>query len=491
MIRDPRYNDKLPADAGAPKRVNPRPDPKAATPGKKPGQSPLSRRLVRNLLVLIVGIMAALPGLGALPALGAEEPAPAAAQEPELSQGPLDYDRAARLAIRRSPYFTKGSLEIDVKRLDETDSRYDLIPSVNFRTSYYVDRPQQFGISKNTYSLRFTSEHYNPMESYYTLQAKKLFTQVAVLHHMQAIGDGLQRLGKLFLEMDCLKQVAARQQDLLDVARQNLTYVQNRLNIGTATSLEVKVATQELEAAQMEMERLTFSQNRLRGNLQAFIGLKSDQGTNLNLKEARQQLVGRFDPVSVTLEQTKTRSFELKIMDVKKELQKFNITVAKVKLLPSFFFGAVTADPLSLIQSRALFFYIGLDVPVWDGFKRLRNISRQKTVLKQYDSDSNLKVLDLVDKWNETQENLRSAGAARKAAQAQEELARLRERQSEIRYQSGGEPLSVYLEGRKGLLEAQKSGLVKALDYDLAVLALRQFSGDLGASYVDPNSWQQ
>ena len=67
---------------------------------------------------------------------------------------------------------------------------------------------------------------------------------------------------------------------------------------------------------------------------------------------------------------------------------------------------------------------------------------------------------------------------------------RLKERQAQIRYQSGGVQLPVYLEGRKGILEAQKNAAVKAMNYQAAVLKLRLISGDLGHSYVDQNAWQ-
>lgn len=491
MKCDPLFTDKRPEECVPPARVMGDPGPEGATEGNMRRHSSLPGSLGNILLALIFGLIAAFPGASALPALGAEKPVAAAPQEPELTNGPLDYDRAARLAIRQSPYFTRTSLEINIKRMDETDSRYDMLPSVKFNSNYYVDKPNQAGVSSKAYVLRFVSEGYNPVASYLTLQAQKLITQIAILYHMQAISDGLQRLGRVFLEMDCLKQVAARQQDLIDLARQNLTYFQNRLSIGSVTILEVKVATQELEGVQKEMERLTFSQNRLRENLKTLLGLKAGQETNLSLKEARNQLVGKLDPDATNLERTRARSYDLKVLELKRQLQEYQIMMAKARMLPNFFFGAQTADPLSTIQTRELFFYVGVDVPVWDGFKRLRNISRQKTVMRQCGSEKDLKVVDLGDKWQEAQEKLHSATAARSTAQSFEELARLKERQSEIRYQSGGEPLAVYLEGRKGLLEAQKNTILKALDYDLAVLGLRHFSGDLGASYVDASSWQQ
>jgi outer membrane protein TolC len=134
---------------------------------------------------------------------------------------------------------------------------------------------------------------------------------------------------------------------------------------------------------------------------------------------------------------------------------------------------------------------VGLDIPVWDGFKRIRNVSRQKTILRQIGLDKDMKEGDMADQWNTLQEDLKSAAGALKLAQSKEEVARLKERQAEIRYQSGGKTLDTWLDARNDAIEAQKITANKALEYDEYVLNLRKFSGDLGYSYVDQNSWQK
>jgi outer membrane protein TolC len=290
--------------------------------------------------------------------------------------------------------------------------------------------------------------------------------------------------------MEALKQAATRQDVLIDLARQNLDYFQNRSRIGTATSLETRIATQELEAARSEKERIVQHQKRLLERMKALMGLKAEQPLELDCKDARRQVVGAFDPGKASLEQAKAHSYELKMAEIKKELQKYNILLAKARMLPNFFFGVSTPDPLSQ-SSRGMFFSVGLEVPVWDGFKRLRNVSRQKTILRQYGLETDEKTIDITGKWNDAQENLRASDVARKMALSQEELARLKERQDDIRYRSGGEPLTVFLAGRRGLMEAQRNASLKTLDFDLAVLGLRHLTGDLGATYVDESSWIQ
>ena len=126
-------------------------------------------------------------------------------EAPTLSpSGTLNYEEGVRIALYQSPFLTKSSLEIDLRRLDETDSRYGLFPSIDFRTYYYVNRPT--GITGPPYSLNFSTDpNYNPIASYFTLQAQKLATQVAILTHLKTISAGLERLGQLFLDLEFLK----------------------------------------------------------------------------------------------------------------------------------------------------------------------------------------------------------------------------------------------------------------------------------------------
>jgi hypothetical protein len=95
------------------------------------------------------------------------------------------------------------------------------------------------------------------------------------------------------------------------------------------------------------------------------------------------------------------------------------------------------------------------------------------------------------DKWNVSSGEVQEKSVALKSAQALEDLARLKAQQNDVRYQSGEAPLTVVLDSRKEVLAFQKETLRRALEYDKAVLKLRESSGDLGYSYVDANSWQK
>lgn len=436
--------------------------------------------------LLTLGLLALILGICLTP-----RPSPAAVPKPGedkiVPQGLLDFEACARLALRQSPYLLKSAMDIDLRRLNEFDSRWAMVPPLSLQTFYYLDRPSS---ASKPYSLNFNWEPYNPLGSFFLLQAQKMITQMAIYGHMQSILQGLERVGKQFLELAVMKRQAVLQDDLVKVCRDNLAYAQNRLEIGTGTSLEVRLATQELESAKNEKERLEISQRRALSSLKTFLGLKPEEPFNLDLHDARRQVLGSFDPAAATLEQARDRSFELKVEKLKAKMQEYNVTVAKTRVYPSILLNAQTLNPL-YSTSGGMYVGVGLDIPVWDGFKRIRDVSRQKTILRQIDLEKDMKEGDLADQWNTLQEDLKGTAGALKLAQSKEEVARLKERQAEIRYRSGGKTLDTWLDARNDAIEAQKITANKALEYDEYVLNLRKISGDLGYSYVDQNSWQK
>jgi outer membrane protein TolC len=438
--------------------------------------------LIIALLVMAGGVMG-----WCQTAQGADQP-PAIQTPPPGT--PLTFEEAVKIALTQSPAFTKSSLEIDIGRMDETDSRYALIPPLTFRTYYYVNRPSGTNYGK-PYSLNFSTDPYNPLGAYFTLQARKLATQVAILGHIGTISKGLLSLGGFYLQLDGLHKQASIQKDLIKVAQENLTFAENRVAIGTGTSLEVKMAQQQLQLFRGEQEGITLNETRTLTNLKNLLGWPANQEITPAFSDSRRQVLGSFNPATVTLEQAKTCSYELKVLEIYKQLQQYNIRLAIAKSLPTIIYTAQTPDPLSQSSSYGLYVGFGLEIPVWDGFTRIRNVSRQKALLKQVGAKKGEKEDLLTDKWFDIHEKIQEITTLLKNAQSLEELTRLKSHQQEVRYHSGEVPLSAFLESRIELLKAQRDTSRQVLNYDFNVLKLREFTGDLGNTYVDPSAWQK
>ena len=91
-------------------------------------------------------------------------------------------------------------------------------------------------------------------------------------------------------------------------------------------------------------------------------------------------------------------------------MQEYNITVAKTRVYPSILLSASTPNPL-YSTTTGIYVGVGLDIPVWDGLKRIRDVGRQKTILRQLDVEKDAKEGDLGDQWNAAEENLKKAAA--------------------------------------------------------------------------------
>ena len=210
----------------------------------------------------------------------------------------MDFDTCARLAIRQSPFLTKSDLEIQVRRLDESDSKADFFPSLNFRTRYYLTDLSQAGSGSSPYSLDFISDPYSPVEAYFSLQVRKLITRIAILNHLKVISEGLQRLGRMFLEMDAMTQVAQVQTELIQLAEKNLTYTQERQKIGQGTALEIKVAAQELEVARLHQRQLLEDQRKIKESIRAYLAWPANQELRFDLPPSRPQILGNSETLS-------------------------------------------------------------------------------------------------------------------------------------------------------------------------------------------------
>ena len=449
----------------------------------------IAEAITKAFLVVTVLLLAASGAIAwCQPAQGAELKLDSQALP---SASPVTFNDAVKIAISQSPAFTKSAVQIEIMRLDETDKRYAMIPPLTFRTYYYVNRPNASNLTPQPYSLSFSFDPYNPFGTYYSLQAQKVATQMAILSHLQIISKGLERLGAFYLNQGSFQKRMAIQKAMVDLDREILTYTENRLSIGTGTSLDVKIAQQELTLAQGELEQTRQSEKRNLTEIKRFLGLPASAAFNPDLNNYRHQVLGNFNPAVESVKQAENRNYEVKIVDLQRKLQGYKVLMAKAKIIPNILFNTQTPDPLNAATGNGLFVGIGLEIPVWDGFQRIRDVSRQRAVLRQVDATREEKVDSLETKWNTQEDSLQAKSLALKIAQSKEELVRLKAHQNEVRYQSGEITLPVFLESRKEVLKAQKETLSKSIDYDFAVLKLREISGDLGNTYVDANSWKK
>lgn len=405
----------------------------------------------------------------------------------------MDFRACTKLAISQSPYLTKSSIDIDISRLNKRESLGSFIPSVTVRTIQYLEQEDIYG-NERPMLVTFSTGAYNPLKPFLSLKASRLVTQIAILMHLQVISGGIYGLAQKFLGLDTLHKLKACQDKLAGLARQKLTFLQRLHDTGTVALLDVRIAAKELELAKARSAKIASSQSSVREFLRPFLGLEPGQRLHLNLRETRCQVLSHFDPATARLEQARTHSFELKIQELKKKIQHFNIYLAYSKFLPTVSFGVRDVDAFDSFEKEEdedYYVNIAVSFNLWNGFKEVNDVSRQKMILRRYKAEKRLKEEKVDTGWQAAKRELHEAEVALKLARSGEELARLKERQIEIRYDSNAELLPALLGSRIAHLNVQKEVLLKTRDHDLSVLKIRHLSGDLFNTYVDEASWKE
>ena len=406
---------------------------------------------------------------------------------PVIIDHPLTYDECVNLALKQSPYFVKSAMEIQLKRIDETDSWYRLLPSMLVSTGYVLTTPTA---SNNRFSLSFTTGGYDPIAAGFSIEATKLLTEITILGHMMTISQGLYELGQMFIQLGFFDQMLVIQNELVALATHEKTYLNNLLETGGSNPLEVRIAEQQVELAELERERLEALRTEMMADLKQFLGLDAALKLDLDYENYPEQVTGNFMPSEVSTDSVLANSMELKIEKQKREIQEYEVMLAWSRFFPKLYFQTRTADPIDSDEdSDKLYTSVGFTWTVWDWGERTRNIRRQRIKVRKQVVQENLVAMDVRSDWLAGLSAKRRALAALKVARAQVELAGLRKRQSEISYQSGIQPFPVYLKQIRDYFVSRQNALTKELDDDKAMLELRYKSGSLFNSYIDARSF--
>ncbi|NTW38225.1 MAG: TolC family protein, partial [Syntrophobacteraceae bacterium] len=193
---------------------------------------------------------------------------------PDRLAGTMTYERAVGTLLQSSPTVRSSTLEVKLRRLDESDSRLSFIPGVTLRTRYYPQQPSDS--TADPYSIEFGVDSYNPVETYFNLQARKVITQMAILGHLQVMSESLLRLGLGYLELEKMDRMQEYLRDWIALTEQSVAFYTSRMATGGATPVELKMAEQELELGRAEQERALTSRATILDGMKTLMGLEAD-----------------------------------------------------------------------------------------------------------------------------------------------------------------------------------------------------------------------
>lgn len=438
-------------------------------------QPSLARMLGRSLFALVM-LVALWPA-----AAGAAD---AGDVEKALKQ-PADFRACLEWTLGHSPKLKQSALEIKVRRLGEWDSAWDFAPSIQMYSRYFFGRPEDSG---RRYELKFSSGTYNPVGAYFTLQAQKLVRKLAVYAHLAAVEEIVNRLANSFVELSALDEQIRYHEERIRLAQRMVDYTKSLKDSGSATGLQMEVAEQGLEVAQAGAMALAAARQAVLNQMKVVMGLDPQMKLAIDVKAGVAQVLAGYDVTRTTLPNAQKHSLDLHVQRIKELLQDLNITLAYTKFLPTLQMNLENPDPLVAQDGNALYFSVGIEMALFEGFRQVRNVQRQKMVLKQFKYERRHKELVLTATWQGARDRVMQERAGLKLTKTRARLAGLRERESFIDYRAQQASYAQFASRRMDHLEAQGNLAKKQLEYRKALLDLRRLCGDLMDQHIEVGS---
>ncbi|MBW2368584.1 MAG: hypothetical protein JRH15_11945, partial [Deltaproteobacteria bacterium] len=145
----------------------------------------LGEKWIDSKIMAWIGIVA-LIGVLVLPAaaFGINPTSPA-----QNSSAKWNFNTFMQHALVHSPHLTKTAVQFKIRRMDEDDSRAEMLPAVTLHTAHYVSEGTSIGVSANTY---------HPLASYYSLKARRIITEIAKLKHVMALAEAHYTVAQQF-----------------------------------------------------------------------------------------------------------------------------------------------------------------------------------------------------------------------------------------------------------------------------------------------------
>jgi len=433
-------------------------------------------------------------------------------------QQPADFNECVRVALVQSPLFVKSAIEIQSKRLDVQDAWAGFIPTLTISTTYWLTLPQTYTtgyqaqydpISQSTtnvpvhiptttlkpYNINFSTSQWNPIVSGFDVAAKKEMVNMAILGHLQVISDGLHRLAADFLQLSALLDAQDIVQKKMEAANSNLEFFKTRQGLGQATQMDIRMAETRISMVKAEIDSLNAQRAQVTDDIKFIMGVPFANKLDLNVKGAKEEILGSFSAADVTDEKVRGHSFEMRLAGYDKSLQHKNIGLSFVSLLPTFGFTFQTLDSLvgAGQKTKDTFpFYPGINVSMpLNYLTKGRDIARQYNKLDQQRSTAKAKEFELMVTAQKALTDYQAAASDANLANSRMELAKLKDEQTEFHYKTGEVDYDKFVTDRADFYEAWQKMIMGKAKRDLALLALKDMTGDLQKQYIDVSSWEK
>ncbi len=368
--------------------------------------------------------------------------------------GYFDFPTCVRYAFVHSESLVSNKLDIQVASIDLKDAHSELMPTFQLITRYYFIRTDDAdNPNPSKFNVQFAMTNWNPYEALIKIRAKSVFVDIAKLAHFDKISENVASIAKLFYGINNIQANIRGQKQILAIQNNKLNFGKSKFDQGNLDSFTLQSWTNTLKAQQIKIRSLERNLDQKTSMLKSLMGYHPDYHLPLDTRDAANQILNGFNGRWLTFADIQGRNLKLKMAAKKEQAQSVMVTGAYLQLVPKPLF-VFTDNKNTPNTTSGVNMAVGLDYTLWDGFKRVRDISRQKFKAQQLEIDRQQLSEKLYGDFKRIRGEIDSAGEQSSLSREQAKLADLAEEKAAVLYKSGAIDYGEYSDQRVKTIEA-------------------------------------
>jgi outer membrane protein TolC len=390
--------------------------------------------------------------------------------------GYFDFPTCVRYALVHSDDLTRSRIEVQLKSIDLKDAHSELLPTLELVTRYYLTRTDE--TSDNRLNVNVTMTNFNPYQALLKMKAMGILVDIARESHRERISDGVRKIAKMFFKVSKTEKLIRARKMMAALLRKKVEYGKSRRAQGGLDPVQVRMWNNSLRGEELVVRSLENQREEFIGQLKMFLGYHPDYYLPVDTRDAIEQLLSGFNGRLLTFADIQAANQRLKIIAKQEQVQSVRVQGAYVAILPRPVF---VFESLSNQVDRASGFNlaIGFDHTLWDGFRRIRDIKRQKLMTRDYYLQRKEMSRQLYTDYRRLMRQLDISAEREAFNRERERLAEVTEERALDRYKSGDLNYADYIDTRMQRVEAHLSFIEGLEDRVFALIELATMAGGL------------
>ncbi|MFT3958429.1 MAG: TolC family protein [Desulfovibrio sp.] len=407
----------------------------------------------------------------------------------------FSFEDCVFLTIQQSPALVNSAVNIEIKRLAQTDAVWKYLPEphMNFTVSNNLtrynmdnkDTPSDYGQTR--FRVGFYAAFPNPMATYFEHKVQTAMVNLAISTHRKAVGKAISKIGEAYLQLQAQQKIVEAQKELLPLGKELVDYWKKVEAVDGRQGVSLNMAIQHQRELELKLEQTKMREIMQRTQLKILAGVEPQQRLEVDTKSADSVLAG-FDGHKLTWEERWPATEDDLLLRGQVTLGDYNIMVAWAQYMPTMSIAVNNSPPSGQYQpangSEDTFLHLTFDFPLIDWGRRYRGVQTARMGKAQAFHELARKRTDYSNKWLQSEQRVALAETELKLAKTRLDTASMQYKEAQISFHEGIAQLPDMASKQEDMVQARIAYINAELDYKLAQLEWMDLSNSLAQRFL-------